>query len=160
MARGGKRQPDPAKAGQYANRSDMRTTQPVQTTSGGVYGSVAEQEAQQAAQPLQNASGATAAMGAQEPSVYPGDLGAFDRPTDRPDEPVTQGIPIGAGAGPEALQPGGPSFDLDSANAEDIAAMADQLPTLETLASMPGSSAGMRNFVRRLRSAAPTKPLA
>lgn len=30
-------------------------------------------------------------------------FGAFDRPTERPDEPLTHGAPVGPGAGPEVI---------------------------------------------------------
>jgi hypothetical protein len=33
----------------------------------------------------------------------PGTLGALDRPTERPGEPLTAGLPSGPGPGPEAL---------------------------------------------------------
>lgn len=36
---------------------------------------------------------------------------SFDAPTERPDEPITHGAPIGAGAGPEALPVGAPDDD-------------------------------------------------
>jgi hypothetical protein len=36
------------------------------------------------------------------PTIFPGDL-HFAGPTERPDEPVTAGLPIGAGPGPEVL---------------------------------------------------------
>lgn len=37
------------------------------------------------------------------PPVQPGEMGALDRPTERPGEPVTAGLPSGPGPGPEAL---------------------------------------------------------
>lgn len=125
MARGGRRTGNPAKAGQYANRSDMRTTQPVRTTSGGVYGSVKAQEEAQAAVPLQNAAGAGAAMAQGPQAMFPGDLGGFDRGTDRPDEPLTQGVPIGAGAGPEAL---GMTGQMDNTTAARLRNMYAKFP--------------------------------
>jgi len=36
----------------------------------------------------------------QAPRVRPGELGAFNRPTERPTEPITAGVPIGPGPGP------------------------------------------------------------
>ena len=33
----------------------------------------------------------------------PGSHGPIDRPTERPNEPVTHGLPVGPGGGPEAL---------------------------------------------------------
>lgn len=43
--------------------------------------------------------------------VAPGGLGAFDRPSERPDEEVTAGLPIGPGPGPEALGTMNPTHD-------------------------------------------------
>lgn len=37
------------------------------------------------------------------PGPPPGALGAFDRPTERPNEPISHGLPIGPGGGPEVL---------------------------------------------------------
>lgn len=68
-----------------------------------------------------------------------GSLGPLDRATERPDEPLTQGAPIGAGAGPEILRQG------------DTAAVGPYLPTLEVMASQGDSTMAFRAFVRRLR---------
>ena len=67
----------------------------------------------------------------------------FGRPSDRPDEPVTAGIPTGV---QPAVAPGPDP---------DVLAMARYLPTLERLASMPNASISTRAFVRRLRSMLP-----
>jgi hypothetical protein len=40
---------------------------------------------------------------APPPMAEPGSAGPFNRPTERPHEPVTTGLAIGAGAGPESL---------------------------------------------------------
>lgn len=66
---------------------------------------------------------------------------ALTAPTDRPMEPITSGLPMGAGPGPEAL-------GLDSGGLEKLRPM---LPVLELLASRPGVGADARNLVRRLR---------
>lgn len=78
------------------------------------------------------------------PSVTP--LGA---PSENPDEPVTAGLPMGAGPGPEGMQTmqAGPPPD------PDIQALLPYLPTLERLASMPTASVATRNLIRRLRGA-------
>lgn len=70
-------------------------------------------------------------------------------PTERPGEPVTSGLATGPGAGPEALNP------APDAASQEIKTWAGYLPTLEFLASQPGSSQSTRNFVRRLRSTMP-----
>ena len=42
---------------------------------------------------------------APPPAMPPGAMGPLSRPTENPNEPVTSGLPIGAGPGPEALAP-------------------------------------------------------
>ena len=84
-----------------ANRTDLLTPVPGQE-----YGQAAAQEqAQQAvpagggpSQPDHNAMFAALASAPQ-----PGSHGALDRATERPNEPVTHGLPVGPGGGPEAL---------------------------------------------------------
>lgn len=75
---------------QYPNRSDLQRgprAQPVTAASGQTYGVRAEQEAAQRQIPLP----------AQAPIV------PLSAPTQRPTEPLTAGLPIGAGPGPEVL---------------------------------------------------------
>ena len=68
-------------------------------------------------------------------------------PTQRPDEPITAGIPMGAGPGPEVL---GINNNLDTQ--EDKDRMLSYLPALEVVAASPGSSQAFRNYVRQLRA--------
>ena len=68
-------------------------------------------------------------------------------PTQRPDEPITTGIPMGAGAGPEVL---GINNNLDTQ--EDRDRMLSYLPALEVVAASPTSSQAFRNYVRQLRA--------
>lgn len=78
----------------YPNRTDLnnafnkvaRKAAPGQT-----YGEAAKQIEAQKAMPM-GASPADA-----RPSVAPGSLGAFNRPSDRPEEPITAGVDFGAG---------------------------------------------------------------
>ena len=107
MARGGMRTGTPGRA--YTNRTDLH--QPVKAAPGGEYGSVTALKGGQKVIPLPNAQ-APAPPSAPAPTppagagggaaVEPGSLG-FDAPTQRPGEPVTAGLPIGPGPGPEAL---------------------------------------------------------
>lgn len=86
MPRGGRRTGTPGTA--YTNRTDLQANQqPVQAKSGQEYGKRQAQERAQHVVPLP----------AQPQPV------ALDAPTARPNEPLTAGIPMGAGAGPEAL---------------------------------------------------------
>jgi len=127
MPRGGPRQGTPGTA--YSNRSDLNA-QPVRAKSGQGYGERKRAEDAQRAVPL------------------PQTRQPFARPTERPTEPITAGLPMGAGPGPEVLanQPSGDP---------DLTRLAPYLPMLEFLASRPDSTVSMRNFVRRLRGAMP-----
>lgn len=68
-------------------------------------------------------------------------------PTERPEEPVTTGIPIGPGAGREALNlPSNQDSDTDRQR------LISYLPALEAAAQSPNSSQAFRNYVRVLRA--------
>lgn len=82
---GGARTATPGKA--YTNRTDLK--QPITAPTGQAYGERKAQVDAQRAIPLP-----------QAPPVVP--LGA---PSQRPAEPVTSGLPVGPGPGPEALVP-------------------------------------------------------
>jgi len=117
--RGGARQGTPGQA--YGQRTDLNASMPVQTATGQGYGVAAEQRAAQRAIPIaaQPVAGATASAPAPAPAQSqagpttissqmsaprssPGEL-RFMHATDRPDEPVTHGAPLGAGAGSEVM---------------------------------------------------------
>ena len=69
-------------------------------------------------------------------------------PTERPEEPITAGIAMGAGPGPEVLGINQPSADTDA----DRQRLLSYLPALETIAQSPTSSQSFRNYVRLLRA--------
>lgn len=105
MARGGQRRGAIGKG--YPNRTDMH--QPIQAAPGGQYGSVTALKNAQHIVPLPNAAAAVSpppgpqsVPGGGAPQVAPGDIN-FEAPTARPNEPVTAGLPVGPGPGPEAL---------------------------------------------------------
>lgn len=112
MPRGGVRQ---GKAGRpYSNRTDLTASTgkplPIQTPPSTQYGQAAASRRSQAVVPLAPQAAAPPANPAPAPStgagpapVPPGGFGDPLRPTDRPDEPVTAGLPMGPGPGPEAL---------------------------------------------------------
>jgi hypothetical protein len=95
MPRGGERQGNPGTA--YGNRSDLNT-QKVQAPSGQQYGERKRQEDSQKQMPLPEVSDRVIPM---------------DAPTMRPDEPVTAGVPLGPGAGPEVLNIGADDSGLE-----------------------------------------------
>lgn len=107
---GGARQGKPGVA--YGQRTDMnRSTQPITVASGQTYGSRQEQVDAQRAIPLP-APAPPPAPTAQG-TVTAGPLTPLSAPTQRPDEPLTAGLPMGAGPGPEALGPlGSPESDV------------------------------------------------
>lgn len=100
MARGGRRTGTPGKA--YPQRTDMH--QPIQVAPGGEYGSATALKQGQQVVPLPNAQAAMSAplSAPQAAPVAPGDIN-FEALTARPNEPVTNGLPVGPGQGPEAL---------------------------------------------------------
>lgn len=95
MPRGGRRSGTPGKT--YANRSDL-TAQPVRTAPSQEYGQGVAQQNAQKALPLAQVSSVAAAPPSQVNPVP--DPGMLSAPTSRPGEPVTAGLPIGAGPGP------------------------------------------------------------
>lgn len=98
---GGRRQGAPGKA--YPNRTDMnQNRQPVTVASGQPYGARQEQVAAQRALPLP-AAPPVPAPPPPAPGALPGGRGPFTRPTEYPNEPLTAGMSIGPGPGPEAL---------------------------------------------------------
>ena len=107
MARGGARTGTPGRS--YQNRTDLH--QPVKAAPGGEYGQVTELKNAQRVIPLPNANALPPPRvqqaqpvpgGGGAPLIAPGELN-FEAPTERPNEPVTAGLPVGPGPGPEAL---------------------------------------------------------
>lgn len=80
-----------------------KRTQPIRATPGGTYGDVKAQEDAQRAQPLpDNVSPLPVTREVANPTPA-GSLGDLLRDSERPTEPLTAGLAIGAGPGPEAL---------------------------------------------------------
>lgn len=102
----------------YGNRTDLNANRslPVTSAPGQTYGAqVQQQNAQRlvpmAPPPAMGAPGAGVAGAAPSPGaggsfLAPGMLPPLDRPSERPNEPVTAGAALGAGPGNEVL-PGG-----------------------------------------------------
>lgn len=105
MPSGGRVRPKAGK--QYPNRSDLRT-QPPAAAPNQTYGQAGAQLAAQKQIPLSKSPPPQAA-GPSLPA--PGNAGSggpqaitpLSAPTARPNEPITAGLPTGAGPGPEAL---------------------------------------------------------
>jgi hypothetical protein len=90
-------------AKQYSNRTDLQNPakkMAVTAAKGQTYGEAGKQIAAQRAVPMAGA----APTPPQRNSVAPGSMGAFNRDTAAPDEPVTAGANVGPG--PNAFQAG------------------------------------------------------
>ena len=101
-----------------------------------VYGDVAAREESVAAVPMAQAPAPVAA-----PPAMP--LVPLDAESQYPEEPLTSGLPVGPGPGPEVLGFG--------AGAPDTDRLRRMLPTLELMASQRGSSQALRQLVRTIR---------
>jgi hypothetical protein len=129
--------------GKFSKRTDGISFQSTE------YGSGVENAANKAGAPLASTPdvrGMSASAMGMAPSQTP--VTPLYAPSQRPDEPVTSGIPMGAGPGPEVLGINQPSVDTD----EDKQRLLSYLPALETIAQSPSSSQSFRNYVRLLRS--------
>ena len=129
----------------YANRTDLnqRGPEPITTAPGQAYGEAAAQREAQPAVPMAGIQ--TPAPQPQmtqtpaAPNPEPGTL-SYLHPTERPDEPVTSGIPIGAGPGPSpaSVVPNNRLSDLFGSAASspyatpEIVALAQYARMLET----------------------------
>lgn len=86
----------------YSNRTDLNNKAKkiaVAAAKGQTYGEAGKQVAAQQAVPM--APAPTDAV-SPAPTVQPGQLGAFNRPTERPTEPVTSGASFGPGRTPQS----------------------------------------------------------
>lgn len=111
MARGGRRAGNKGTA--YANRTDLQGAQlPVDAPRGLPYGDRAKLISAQRAVPMGSPGVPTPQMGGAPGGGVPGGAppipgqvvpGGLLGPTQRPNEPVTAGLPTGPGPGPEVL---------------------------------------------------------
>lgn len=104
MPRGGRRTGTPGAS--YANRTDLAV--PAAAATGQQYGKASQQLAAQRAMPVARPSTdrmpMTPTPGGAQPmgGPQPGQLTPLDAPSSRPNEPITAGLPVGAGPGIEA----------------------------------------------------------
>lgn len=140
MARGGRREGTPGTI--YGQRTDLNAKRSLDTG----YTPPA-----QPANPAQGAMpGAGPSAGGPAPEqmgVHPDTVTSLFAPTDRPDEPVTAGLPYGPGAGPAPAQ-------SDQRRA-DLLAMARHLPWLSKAIQGPDVPLSVINFVTYLQSQVP-----
>jgi hypothetical protein len=72
----------------------------------------------------------------------------LNAPTERPEEPVTTGAPMGPGPGPEAI---GVARSLKDQSILDTRQIAQYLPSLEQMANQPGVPTSFVRFVKYVR---------
>ena len=122
MPRGGKRQGTPGKA--YANRTDMGVNYNM------------EQGGSPAAGGIQAPRDQRAAL-----ATYPEDIPNLTDPTARPNEPVTDGLPIGPGRGPMNMDP----------RLEETRALKKWLPLIEPFLDNPETPDSVRSLVKYIK---------
>jgi hypothetical protein len=146
------------------NRSDLIGARPLPNTTatGQPYGAAGEQRAAQGQIPMAPTPISTGPAPAANPSAVPqpapspndvlaqaqahngpGDIPPLDRPTERPNEPVTHGLPMGPGAGPEALT------GIGAVAREGVMGQATLGQLLSTLASQPNAPSAVQDLAVR-----------
>lgn len=118
--RGGPRQGTPGKG--YSNRTDMISNYD-----------------QAAASPAAGGIEAPPVQG--PPPITPDDIPGIDAPTERPDEPITAGLPIGPGPGPQRDN-----------RATETQALQRYLPLLELYIDRPDTPDSVRSLFRYIRA--------
>ena len=148
-----------------ANRSDL--TQPsAQAVPDQPYGVAAAQKAamntiplpnQQQARPLSAPAAGGAPVSSPAPPGVPsaipgaamvGQNGPLTRPTERPNEPVTHGLPMGPGGGPEVLQGVGAAARQGSVEQGTLTHL------LTSMASNPNASSAIKDLAARAQGGA------
>ncbi len=128
--------------GKFSKRTDGLSFQSTE------YGSGVENAANKAGAPMARTPDVQAARASDVRSAATqAPLTPLFAPTERPDEPITTGIPMGAGAGPEVL-----GININQDTEADRARLISYLPALEAAAADPNSSQAFRNYVRMVRA--------
>ena len=126
--------------GPYAKRTDLQY-QP------DAYGQGVAYDAAKAGAPLARAQKNPLLSQAPQVPVTQTPVTGLYEPSQRPNEPVTHGVPVGPGAGPEVLM-----MNQSQDTPEDRTRLLSYLPALEDAAAQPDSSQAFRNYVRVLRA--------
>lgn len=152
MPSGGYRKPaEPAPAsgpGRLSRRTDGGPSQAMRDLPDAAYGEQASFREQQAGAPMAMAESALRPSPGEGGSA-PVDVVPFGAPSNRPDEPITAGAPVGLGPGPEAL---GLTTEEELLK-RDKQYLANYLPVLEFLANRPNAMPSLRSMVRKIRAA-------
>lgn len=132
--------------GAKSQRTDGGPGQPVRDLPDAKYGENAAFRTAQQAAPMSGGGGGMG--GAAAPAGLP-DLSGIvpmGAPSQRPDEPITAGMPFGAGPGSTAS-----ASDSGGLTPEQAARLRSYLPVLVMLASQDDADPQTKRFVRQLR---------
>jgi len=131
----------PAGPGKFSTRTDGLSFESTE------YGSGVENAANKAGAPLAKTPDVRATS-RSEMGMAPSQVTPLYAPSERPGEPITSGIAMGEGPGPEVLGINAPNIDTDS----DLQRLVSYLPAFEVMAQSPNSTQAFRNYVRILRA--------
>jgi hypothetical protein len=123
--------------GPYAKRTDLQY-------SPDTYGAGVEMAAQKAGAPLATTGGVKLSQAPTVGGGTPAGIGLFD-PTQRPNEPVTQGADVGAGLGSDSLMMAKPADDSGFRMSIEAAK-----PVLAYIADLPNTSPETRAVLKEL----------
>lgn len=149
MARGGYQKPSkPAPVSGPGAMSRRTDGQPVRNPGGMAYGENADFADIQSSAPM--AATRTPQTQGQRAASQPGasPLTPLGAPTERPDEPLTEGSPVGPGAGPSVLSV---PITQDERAQRDLEAFKPYLPVLIAAANKGNASPTFVQFVRKIR---------
>ena len=127
--------------GRLSRRTDRSPAQKIRALPDAQYGEAKEFNSLQQQAPLANVPTAPAGAPSPGPQPNPNPLSnviPLNAPTQRPDEPVTAGVPFGPGPGPEAL---GPAMTMRTAQYQSASDLLSSLaagsdsPDLQALAA-------------------------
>lgn len=130
--------------GRLSRRTDGGPGQAARYMADGDYGEGQEMMSLQRSAPMSQAPNTPRPMAAsQRPMRKPTPLDAM---TERPDEPLTMGSPMGRGAGPEVL-----SRDPSMTDRSELTGIKEHLPSLLRMANEPGAPPSFVRFVKYIR---------
>ena len=132
----------PAGPGKFSTRTDGLSFQSQE------YGQGVQMAAAKAGAPLARTPDVRGARSSDVRAAATGEpVTPLYAPSQRPEEPITAGIPMGAGPGPEVL-----GMNVSQDTEADRARLISYLPALEAAAADPNSSQAFRNYVRMVRA--------
>lgn len=147
---GGKRRPrNPAQVsgpGKMSRRTDGGPQQVQAKMTGMAYGENKDFQDIQSSAPLAASSNVPSPSAAPQVQPNAQQVTPLFAPTQRPDEPVTAGAPVGPGPGPSKN-----NMSFNSIVQSDAAQLKQFLPDLMKSAARPDAPAGFIRFVRHLR---------